>query len=81
MWCWKPRTPEVDLYDGPNGARVQTLKDSQFPACAPITGRAPNMMLRVNVSGTRILGAAAYGEIPLRRKPAAGVPQSLHGQQ
>ena len=48
----KARTPEVDLYDGPNGKRVETLKDDKFPDCAPITGRAPNMMLRVNVGGT-----------------------------
>jgi hypothetical protein len=47
-----PRTPEVDLYDGPNGKRVQTLKGSLFPACTPITGRAPNMMLRVSLNGT-----------------------------
>ena len=46
------RTPEVDLYDGANGKRVETLKDDQFPKCTPITGRAPNMMLRVNVNGT-----------------------------
>ena len=46
-----PRTPEVDLYDGPNGKRVQTLRGSAFPACTPITGRAPNMMLRVRLSG------------------------------
>ncbi len=48
----KARTPEVDLYDGPNGKRVETLAADKFPSCAPITGRAPNMMLRVNVGGT-----------------------------
>jgi hypothetical protein len=47
-----PRTPEVDLYDGPNGKRVQTLEGDKFPACTPITGRAPNMMLRVDLGGT-----------------------------
>ena len=46
------RTPEVDLYDGANGKRVQTIKSDQFPKCTPITGRAPNMMLRVNIGGT-----------------------------
>ena len=48
-----PRTPEVDLYDGPNGKRVQTLKGAAFPACIPITGRAPNMMLRVDLNGAQ----------------------------
>lgn len=46
------RTPEVDLYDGPDGKRVQTLEADKFPDCTPITGRAPNMMLRVTVNGT-----------------------------
>lgn len=46
------RSPEVDLYDGADGKRVQTLKDDAFPKCTPITGRAPNMMLRVNINGT-----------------------------
>ncbi|MEI9929652.1 MAG: hypothetical protein WDM89_03550 [Rhizomicrobium sp.] len=47
------RTPQVDLYDSAQGKRVQTLDAAKFPACAPITGRAPNMMLQVNVSGTK----------------------------
>lgn len=46
------RTPEVDLYDGANGKRVETLSDDKFPKCTPITGRAPNMMLRINIGGT-----------------------------
>ena len=45
------RTPQVDLYDGANGKRVQTLEAKSFPACTPITGRSPNMMLQVDVSG------------------------------
>ncbi|HEV2563264.1 MAG TPA: hypothetical protein VGT78_14090 [Rhizomicrobium sp.] len=47
------RTPQVDLYDGANGKRVQTLDASKFPACAPITGRSANMMLEVNVNGAK----------------------------
>jgi len=49
----KARTPEVDLYDAPNGKRVETLKDDKFPDCTPITGRAPNMMLRIDLNGTQ----------------------------
>jgi hypothetical protein len=47
------RTPQVDLYDAAQGKRVQSLDAAKFPACAPITGRAPNMMLQVDVSGTK----------------------------
>ncbi|HVU21185.1 MAG TPA: hypothetical protein VHE09_10665 [Rhizomicrobium sp.] len=47
------RTPQVDLYDAAQGKRVQTLDAAKFPACAPITGRAPNMMLQVDVGGAR----------------------------
>jgi len=46
------RTPQVDLYDGAGGKRVQTLDAKKFPACTPITGRAPNMMLQINIGGT-----------------------------
>lgn len=46
------RTPEVDLYDAPNGARVMTLEKDKFPACMAITARAPNMMLQINMDGT-----------------------------
>ena len=46
-----PRTPQVDLYDGPNGKRVQSLAADKFPDCTPIVGRAPNMMLQVSVGG------------------------------
>ena len=45
------RTPEVDLFDAPSGKKVMTLEQSKFPACAPITGRAPNFMLQVAVNG------------------------------
>jgi hypothetical protein len=45
------RTPEVDLYDAASGKRVQTVEASKFPTCLPITGRAPNMMLQVSLSG------------------------------
>lgn len=47
------RTPEVDLYDGAAGKKVMTMEQSKFPACTPITGRAPNFMLQVNLNGTR----------------------------
>jgi hypothetical protein len=47
------RTPQVDLYDGPTGKRVQTMDGDKFPGCTPIVGRAPNMMLQVNLSGTK----------------------------
>ena len=45
------RTPQVDLYDAASGKRVETLDAAKFPDCAPITGRAPNMMLQVSVGG------------------------------
>ena len=45
------RTPQVDLYDGPMGKRVQTLDKDKFPTCVPVTQRAPNMMLQVSVGG------------------------------
>ncbi len=48
------QTPEVDLYDGPQGKRVQTLDAKSFPACVPITGRAPNMMLQVSIGGKAV---------------------------
>jgi len=47
------RTPQVDLYDGAIGKRVMTLDADKFPACAPISGRAPNMMLQVSVNGAK----------------------------
>ena len=48
------QTPEVDLYDGPQGKRVQTLDAKSFPSCVPITGRAPNMMLQANINGKSV---------------------------
>jgi hypothetical protein len=45
------RTPEVDLYDAPTGKKVMTVEQAKFPACAPITGRAPNFMLQVSMNG------------------------------
>ncbi|HEY3778028.1 MAG TPA: hypothetical protein VGL35_08210 [Rhizomicrobium sp.] len=47
------RTPQVDLYDGAMGKRVETLDADRFPACTPIVARAPNMMLEVSVGGTK----------------------------
>ena len=47
------RTPQVDLYDGAAGKRVMSMDADKFPACAPISGRAPNMMLQVSVNGTK----------------------------
>lgn len=47
------RTPQVDLYDGAMGKRVLTLDADKFPSCAPVSGRAPNMMLQVAVNGTK----------------------------
>jgi hypothetical protein len=46
------RTPQVDLYDGPNGKRVQTLDKDKFPNCLAVSQRAPNMMLQVLVNGS-----------------------------
>lgn len=47
------RTPQVDLYDAAGGKRVQTMDAAKFPTCTPITGRAPNMMLQISMSGTK----------------------------
>ena len=47
------RTPQVDLYDAAAGKRVETLDAAKFPACAPITGRAANMMLQIDMGGTK----------------------------
>jgi hypothetical protein len=47
------RTPEVDLYDAAGGKRVQTLDAAKFPACTPIVGRAPNMMLQIAMNGQK----------------------------
>ena len=47
------RTPQVDLYDNAAGKRVMTLDADKFPACAKIAARAPNMMLAIDMNGTR----------------------------
>ena len=48
------RTPQVDLYsDSAATQKAQTIDADKFPTCAPITGRAPNMMLQVQVNGTK----------------------------
>ncbi|HTU00094.1 MAG TPA: hypothetical protein VMF58_18735 [Rhizomicrobium sp.] len=48
------RTPQVDLYDAAQGKRTESLDAAKFPACTPITGRAPNMMLQVTLSGKKV---------------------------
>jgi hypothetical protein len=48
------RTPQVDLFTDQAGTqKAQTIEGDKFPSCAPITGRAPNMMLQVSVNGTK----------------------------
>jgi hypothetical protein len=48
------RTPEVDLFnDAAGAAKAMTLEADKFPACTPITGRSPNMMLQVQMNGTK----------------------------
>jgi hypothetical protein len=48
------RTPQVDLYaDSAATQKALTLDQDKFPACAPIAGRAANMMLQVQVNGTK----------------------------
>lgn len=48
------RTPQVDLYDAPNGKRVKTLDEDKFPKCLAVTQRAPNMMLQVSIDGAPV---------------------------
>ena len=48
------RTPEVDLFNDAAGTqKAMTLEAAKFPSCTPITGRSPNMMLQVQMSGTK----------------------------
>jgi hypothetical protein len=48
------RTPQVDLFSDSAGTKkAQTLDGGKFPACTPITGRAPNMMLQIDLGGTK----------------------------
>ncbi len=48
------RTPQVDLYDAPNGKRIKTLDKSDFPTCLAVAQRAPNMMLQVTIGGALV---------------------------
>jgi len=48
------RTPQVDLYDGPNGKRIKSVDDDKFPKCLAVTQRAPNMMLQVTIDGAPV---------------------------
>jgi hypothetical protein len=48
------RTPEVDLFtDAAGTQKAMTVEADKFPACTPITGRSPNMMLQVQMNGTK----------------------------
>ena len=48
------RTPQVDLFSDAQGMqKAMTMDADKFPACSPITGRAPNMMLQMQVNGTK----------------------------
>jgi len=48
------RTAQVDIYDAPNGKRIDTLQDTKFPYCLPVNGSAPNMMLQVTLNGAKV---------------------------
>ena len=48
------RTPQVDLYDAPNGKRIKSLDNDKFPKCLAVTQRAPNMMLQVSIDGAPV---------------------------
>jgi hypothetical protein len=48
------RTPQVDLYDAPNGKRIKSIDDDKFPKCLAVTQRAPNMMLQVSIDGAAV---------------------------
>jgi hypothetical protein len=48
------RTPQVDLFSDASGKEtVLTLDKVKFPTCTPIIGRAPNMMLQVQIDGKK----------------------------
>lgn len=48
------RTPQVDLYsDSAASQKAMTMDQDKFPSCTPIVGRAPNMMVQVQISGTK----------------------------
>lgn len=48
------RTPQVDLYDAPNGKRIKSVDQDKFPKCLAVTQRAPNMMLQVSIDGAAV---------------------------
>ena len=48
------RTPQVDLYDAPNGKRIKSVDQDKFPKCLAVTQRAPNMMLQISVDGAQV---------------------------
>lgn len=48
------RTPQVDLYDAPNGKRIQSLENDNFPKCLAVTQKAPNMMMQVTINGASV---------------------------
>jgi hypothetical protein len=48
------RTPQVDLFNDASGKEAAlTLDKVKFPICTPIIGRAPNMMLQVQIDGKK----------------------------
>jgi hypothetical protein len=48
------RTPQVDLFNDASGKETAlTLDKIKFPTCTPIIGRAPNMMLQVQIDGKK----------------------------
>jgi hypothetical protein len=48
------RTPQVDLYsDSAAAQKAQTIDGDKLPSCTPIVGRAPNMMVQIQMSGTK----------------------------
>ena len=71
------RTPEVDLYDAPNGKRVNTVKRDAFPACLAITSRAPNMMIQVTVNGSLVWVPPHMVNARLTGKKPAKSPSKL----
>jgi hypothetical protein len=48
------RAQQVDLYsDSAASQKAMTMDEDKFPSCTPIVGRAPNMMVQVQISGTK----------------------------
>jgi hypothetical protein len=48
------RAPQVDLFNDASGKETAlTLDKVKFPTCTPIIGRAPNMMLQVQIDGKK----------------------------